>query len=143
MTVHEQQKQLLADPLQTLSRLPAHTQRLILAQSMLTQQQQHLQLVQQRHWEHARWQAGQAEQARRLHESEQVERAHKDKEQKEEEQKEEKRKHEEYWRLHTPAGKEAGDVGRTGTGGWSQRGPHREGVSLRADGMVDLTPVRT
>lgn len=52
--LQQQQQRLLANPLQTLSGMPAHTQRLILAQSMLTQQQHHLQVMQQRHWQQVR-----------------------------------------------------------------------------------------
>ena len=48
--------EMMADPMGTLSALPEHTQRLVLAQSMLSQQQILMgELARRRHWEQERW----------------------------------------------------------------------------------------
>ena len=75
--------QMMADPLGTLSALPEHTQRLVMAQSMLSQQQILMgQLARRRQWEQERWVHWQQLQAKENEEKETRERARREEEEK-------------------------------------------------------------
>lgn len=82
--------QMMADPLGTLSALPEHTQRLVMAQSMLSQQQILMgQLARRRQWEQERWVHWQQLQAKENEEKETRERARKEEEEREERERQE------------------------------------------------------
>jgi hypothetical protein len=81
---------MMADPLGTLSALPEHTQRLVMAQSMLSQQQILMgQLARRRQWEQERWVHWQQLQAKENEEKETRERARKEEEEREERERQE------------------------------------------------------
>ena len=82
--------EMMADPMGTLSALPEHTQRLVLAQSMLSQQQILMgELARRRHWEQERWMHWQQLQAKQKAEQEERERARREEEEREERERQE------------------------------------------------------
>ncbi len=82
--------EMMADPMGTLSALPEHTQRLVLAQSMLSQQQILMgELARRRHWEQERWMHWQQFQAKQKAEQEERERARREEEEREERERQE------------------------------------------------------
>ena len=81
---------MMADPIGTLSALPEHTQRLVLAQSMLSQQQILMgELARRRHWEQERWMHWQQLQEKQKTEQEERERARREEEEREERERQE------------------------------------------------------
>jgi hypothetical protein len=111
--------------------MPAHTQRLILAQSMLTTQQHHLQMMQQRHWQQVRWQQWHQQQAQQQQRSEEA-RAEREEKERKERAEAERLAMKEWWRHAPPGGEEMRSIGVT---------VGKDGVARRPDGLVDLTPV--
>lgn len=82
--------EMMADPIGTLSALPEHTQRLVLAQSMLSQQQILMgELARRRHWEQERWMHWQQLQAKQKTDQEERERARREEEEREERERQE------------------------------------------------------
>ena len=82
--------EMMADPIGTLSALPEHTQRLVLAQSMLSQQQILMgELARRRHWEQERWMHWQQLQAKQKAEQEELEKARREEEEREERERQE------------------------------------------------------
>lgn len=82
--------EMMADPMGTLSALPEHTQRLVLAQSMLSQQQILMgELARRRHWEQERWMHWQQLQEKQKTEQEERERARREEEEREERERQE------------------------------------------------------
>ena len=131
---------LLADPLTALSGMPAHTQRLILAQSLLMQQQRHLQVMQQRHWAAVRAAQWQEAEARRRAQEEEAARAREEAERKKRAE-EERERRKTWWREHVDDDDDDGDAADENKNrNRNKNNKTFPGVARRPDGLVDLTP---